>query len=196
MVDILPTVSISCDCRVRRDCRGSTSSRYLRNEPGAQAQDVVFSEYLENEEAMVRSAHYKLIVGRADVCVRMATSQRYPVPLPGPYERLYDLDHDPGETTDLAADPRLASVKDELINQMYARLESTWDGLEPIPRVTHAWTRSVGAWSRATVEIVSWNSSNAAVSNCRWGSVPRWGIARSADGAASYSIQVLVRPNS
>ena len=34
----------------------------LESKPGARAHDVVFSEYLENEEAMVRSARYKLIV--------------------------------------------------------------------------------------------------------------------------------------
>ena len=134
MVDVLPTILDFMRLPRPRGLQGIDLAPLLRSEPGAQARDVVFSEYLENEEAMIRSAHYKLIVGSGRRLRQDGYQTRYPVPLPGAYERLYDLDHDPGETTDIAADPRVASVKDELINQMYARLKSTWDGLEPIPR--------------------------------------------------------------
>ena len=52
---------------------------------------------------------------------------------PGPYQRLYDLIEDPGETRDLADDARLAAVKGDLLERMYDRLVTTRDGLEPVP---------------------------------------------------------------
>ncbi len=97
-----------------------------------EAHDVVFSEYLENEEAMVRSARYKLIVctGRR---LREDGYQTAEPRLPGPYERLYDELADPDETTDLSQDPAYASVKEALLERMYARMATTREGLEPIP---------------------------------------------------------------
>ena len=55
-----------------------------------------------------------------------------------------------------------------------------------------AWLREAPGKSFKIRESVSWNSLNAAVSNCRRGLRPPMGsIARSADGAASYSSQSL-----
>ena len=50
-------------CRARPTCTAGASMPLLEGEPGATGRDVVFSEYLENEEAMARSDRYKLIVG-------------------------------------------------------------------------------------------------------------------------------------
>jgi choline-sulfatase len=98
---------------------------------GARGRDAVFSEYPENEEAMVRTARYKLIVGTG----RRLRQDGYQTgrPLPGPYLRLFDLADDPGETRDRADDPRLRAVKDDLLHRLYRRLASTRDGLEPVP---------------------------------------------------------------
>jgi arylsulfatase A-like enzyme len=92
---------------------------------------VVFSEYLENEEAMARSERYKLIVGTG----RRVRQDGYKTdhPLPGPYEHLFDLRADPGETTDLATRPELAGIKDELRRRLHDRPVSTRGGLEPVP---------------------------------------------------------------
>ncbi len=40
---------------------------------------------------------------------------------------------DPGETRDLADDPRHQAVKDDLLRRMYLRMTTTRDGLEPVP---------------------------------------------------------------
>jgi len=92
---------------------------------------VVFSEYLENEEAMVRSDRFKLLVGTG----RRLRQDGYHTgkPLPGPYQRLFDLVDDPGETRDLGADPRHEAVKNDLLHRMYLRMVTTREGLPPIP---------------------------------------------------------------
>jgi choline-sulfatase len=103
----------------------------LRGQPGARGHDVVFSEYLENEEAMVRSDRYKLIVGTG----RRLRQDGYHTgrPLPGPYQRLFDLIQDPGETRDLSADPAHAAIQKDLLQRMYRRMVTTREGLDPLP---------------------------------------------------------------
>ena len=129
----MPTALHLMNLPVPPDLQGLDLVPLLRNKPGATGHDVVFSEYLENEEAMVRSARYKLIV-----CTwRRLREDGYQTAeqgrLPGPYERLFDELADPGETTDLSQDPAFASVKEALLERMYERMATTRAGLEPIP---------------------------------------------------------------
>ena len=81
---------------------------------------------------MVRTARFKLIVGTG----RRLRQDGYQTgkPLPGPYERLFDLVDDPGETRELAGEPGHQAVKEDLLHRMYGRMTTTRDGLEPIPR--------------------------------------------------------------
>ncbi|MDX2149937.1 MAG: sulfatase-like hydrolase/transferase [Bryobacteraceae bacterium] len=62
--------------------------------------DHVFSEYLENEEAYLRTERYKYVfcTGRRERGDGYVTDR----PTPGRYERLYDLRADAGEFTDVA----------------------------------------------------------------------------------------------
>src|SRR5262249_17268103 len=103
----------------------------MMGNPTASGRDVVFSEYLENEEAMVRSEHFKLVIGTGS----RARQDGYETdrPRPGPYERLYDLDRDPGEMTDVAARPERPAVRAGLRRRMHLRMATTRLGLEPIP---------------------------------------------------------------
>jgi choline-sulfatase len=135
MIDIFPTVLHLMGLPAPKGLQGIDLEPLLRRQLGAHGRDTVFSEYLENEEAMIRSTHYKLIVGTGRRLRQDGYQPRLPLPLPGPYQRLYDLDHDPGETRDLGNDndPRLARVKEDLIDQMYNRIMSTWGELEPVP---------------------------------------------------------------
>ena len=113
------------------DVHGLDLSGLAAGAAGAKGREVVFSEYPENEEAMARSSRYKLIVGSG----RRARRDGYETGAPptGPYERLYDERDDPDERRDLAADPRLAGVKDELLGSLARRFVATWNGPEPIP---------------------------------------------------------------
>ena len=147
MVDVLPTILHLMRLPAPPDLQGIDLEPLLRGKPGARGHDVVFSEYLENEEAMVRSARFKLIVGTG----RRHRQDGYQTgkPLPGPYQRLFDLVDDPGETRDLADDPGHQAVKDDLLRRMYLRMTTTRDGLEPVPAgPLRAARRSTGASCR------------------------------------------------
>jgi len=133
MVDVLPTVLHLMQLPLPPGLQGIDLQPVLEGKPGAAAHEVIFSEYLENEEAMVRSARYKLIVGTGRRLRQDGYQTKRPLPLPGPYERLYDLESDPGESKNLSDDPRLRSVNEDMLNHMYTRLVSTREGLEPIP---------------------------------------------------------------
>jgi arylsulfatase A-like enzyme len=131
LVDVFPTVLELLGVVGPSDLHGMTLGPLLRGDPGAKGRDVVFSEYLENEEAMARSDRYKLVVGNG---------RRKPLdgyendqPLPGPYERLFDTAADPTESLDLSSRPELEGVKSELRRRLYKRLVSTRDGVEPVP---------------------------------------------------------------
>ena len=130
LVDLVPTLCHLLDVPKPTVLHGIDLVPMIEGKPGPR-HDVVFSEYTENEEAMVRSSRYKLIVGTGR---RQRKDHLNPQKPPsGPYQRLFDLDHDPDETTDLSRDPRLESVRNELLQRLYQRLVSTWTGPEPIP---------------------------------------------------------------
>ncbi len=133
MIDILPTALNLMQVPVPPRRQGLDLAPLVLGKPQAKARDVVFSEYTENEEAMVRSQRYKLIVGSGRRLRQDGYQIRQPLPLPGPYQRLYDMVDDPGETRDLSDDPGFAAVKSDLLERMYQRLTTTRDGLEPIP---------------------------------------------------------------
>jgi arylsulfatase A-like enzyme len=133
MVDVLPTLLDLMQLPVPPKRQGIDLAPLVLGNPLAKARDVVFSEYTENEEAMVRSRRYKLIVGSGRRLRQDGYQTRQPLPLPGPYQRLYDLVEDPGETRDLSDDSRQSAVKADLLVRMHERLTTTREGLEPVP---------------------------------------------------------------
>jgi arylsulfatase A-like enzyme len=80
---------------------GHTLRPYLEGRPMERGRDHIFSEYLENEEAFIRTPEWKYIFcsGRRERTDGYKTDK----PAPGRYRRLYDLKRDPGEFTDVAA---------------------------------------------------------------------------------------------
>jgi len=131
LVDLLPTLLGLAGLPAPPDLHGRSLQGLALGEPGAKGRDVVVSEYLENEEAMARSDRYKLVVSTG----ARARQDGYATgrPLPGPSERLYDLEADPGETTDLHARPDLAPVVADLRRKLLDRLASTRGGREAVP---------------------------------------------------------------
>ena len=102
-------------------------------EPGAKGRDVAVSEYLENEEAMARSDRYKLVVATGGPGPRPGRLRDRPPPARPLRERLYDLETDPGETTDLRARADLAPIVADLRRKLLDRLASTRGGRDAVP---------------------------------------------------------------
>lgn len=81
----------------------------------------VIAQYLENEEAFVRTPEWKYIYGTG----RRKRTDGYETanPTPGPYERLFSLQRDPGEFTDLSA--RRPEVVRQMQDLWLARMRAT-----------------------------------------------------------------------
>jgi arylsulfatase A-like enzyme len=99
---------------------GQSLRPYLEGKRPSHARDHIFSEYLENEEAFVRTATHKFIycTGRRERTDGYKTDN----PTPGPYMRLYDLKRDPDEFTDIASkEPKtVAKMKDLMLARFRA----------------------------------------------------------------------------
>ena len=79
---------------------GQSLKPYLEGKRVAKPRQYIFSEYLDNEEACVRTEHWKFIFCTG----KRKRTDGYEIdnPTPGRYIRLYDLQKDPGEFTDVA----------------------------------------------------------------------------------------------
>jgi len=92
--------------------------------------DHIFSQYLENEEAFVRTKKWKFIFCSG----KRARGDGYDIdtPTPGRYLRLYDLDKDPGEFTDVAK--RNPKVVEQMENLVLDRFRKTHPDAEKEPQ--------------------------------------------------------------
>lgn len=132
LVDVLPTVMELLDAPPPTGLHGRSLVPLLNGSPGASGREFVFSEYLENEEAMLSDGRFKLIVGTGHR--KRLDGYETANPLPGPYERLFDRVSDPAEAHDLAADASHASVKSRLVDALYERLVLTQPPARAVPR--------------------------------------------------------------
>jgi arylsulfatase A-like enzyme len=100
---------------------GHTLRAYLEGKRIENPRDQVFSEYLENEEAFIRTPEWKYIFCSGG---RVRTDgYKTDNPAPGRYRRLYDLKRDPGEFKDVA--DRHLELVDKFERLMLERLRST-----------------------------------------------------------------------
>jgi choline-sulfatase len=100
-IDLPATILDLLDVAPLPVTHGQTLRPYLEKGRMEKPRDHIFSEYLENEEAYVRTDRYKFIYCTG----KRARTEGYKTdnPTPGRYVRLYDLKDDPGEFTDVAA---------------------------------------------------------------------------------------------
>ncbi len=100
---------------------GQSLRPYLEGRRMDSARSWIFSEYLENEEAYVRTGRWKLIFcsGKRKRDDGYETDN----PTPGRYVRLFDLEKDPGEFTDVARSNR--ATVEELETLMLDRFRAT-----------------------------------------------------------------------
>ncbi|MGH9722648.1 MAG: sulfatase family protein [Bryobacteraceae bacterium] len=113
-IDVPATILDLLGAEALPTTHGRSLRAYVERRRPARPRDHIFSQYLENEEACVRSDRYKLIVcsGRRKRTDGYLTDN----PTPGRYIRLYDLKRDPGEFTDVARQhPEVVSRMEKLL---------------------------------------------------------------------------------
>src|SRR5258708_39752471 len=100
---------------------GQSLRAHLEGRPVERPRDFIFSEYLENEEALIRTPEWKYIFCSG----KRARKDGYETeaPTPGRYRRLYDLINDSGEFNDVAA--QRPEVVSRLESLMLDRLRPT-----------------------------------------------------------------------
>jgi arylsulfatase A-like enzyme len=99
-IDVPPTILEVMNVDRLPVMHGRSLVPYLQGKKPAVPRDHIFSEYLENEEACIRTARHKFIFCSG----KRVRDDGYKTdnPTPGRYIRLYDLEKDPGEFTDIA----------------------------------------------------------------------------------------------
>ncbi len=109
MIDIAPTILDLLDAPALSVQHGQSLRPYLEGRKHPSARQSIVSEYPENEEVYVRTDRWKLIHGSGRRARRdgLATAN----PTPGRYRLLYDMQRDPQELHNLAAQ-HPAVVKD------------------------------------------------------------------------------------
>lgn len=99
---------------------GQSLRPYLEGRRMRSPRDHVFSEYLENEEAFIRSKRYKFIFcsGKRERKDGYKTDN----PTPGRYVRLFDLKDDPGEFHDVSGKhPELVEQFESLMLERFRK---------------------------------------------------------------------------
>jgi choline-sulfatase len=131
-IDLLPTLLDLMGLDRPPDVQGRSMADLIRGKPGEKGRSYVFSEYPENEEAMISDGRYKLVVcsGRR----RRRDGYETDDPTPGPYERLYDRQSDPNEDVDVSGRPEMADTKRWLIDALYERITTSRNADDPAPK--------------------------------------------------------------
>src|SRR5262249_39493915 len=106
-IDLVPTVLEFCGVAVPGTVQGQSLVPLLRGATDRH-RDRVVVEYAENEEAMIRTGRWKFIYGTG----KRARQDGYATgkPLPGRTVRLFDMERDPEEMTNLAGRPEHARL--------------------------------------------------------------------------------------
>ncbi|RJP30574.1 MAG: DUF4976 domain-containing protein [Candidatus Omnitrophota bacterium] len=120
-IDIFPTIAASCGARIPQEVEGQNLLPILTGE-AKEGRETVFSEYYENEEAMIRTQRHKLVFSTG----KRLRQDGYQtgLPLPGRTVRLYDLQNDPMEQNNLAEQKDYRALIDHLEMEMLKRFES------------------------------------------------------------------------
>ena len=117
-VDVAPTILDMLEVDALPVQHGHSLRSYLEGQSVSSPRDHIFSEYLENEEAYIRTKRHKFIycTGRRKRGDGYETDR----PTPGRYMRLYDLQEDPGEFVDRSArEPQFVSRFQNLMLQRF-----------------------------------------------------------------------------
>ena len=129
-VDVVPTIVDLLGVGTKSDTQGRSLTPFFRDNTDNQ-RDVVFSEFLADNKAMVRTKKWKYIytTGKHDLAQGYATGN----PPSGVRHRLYDLENDPQETTDVSNDSGNAEKLREMQVRMLEIFEDTHPDAGQIP---------------------------------------------------------------
>jgi arylsulfatase A-like enzyme len=119
-IDVPPTILDYMNIDPLPVMHGSSLRAHIEGQKPV-VRGALFSEYLENEEAHIRTARHKYIFCSGNR--KRGDGYLTDNPTPGRYHRLFDLEADPGEFTDVAANhPKLV---EELQWLMLGRFRAT-----------------------------------------------------------------------
>ncbi len=129
-VDLVPTVLEVLGVEPMRSAQGE-SFAILLTDPDSSHRDSVFSEFLPDNMAMVRTQKWKYVFtsGRHDLAMGYETGN----PPPGITHRLYDVIEDPDEFYNLANEPGQTEVFHQLQALMLERFQSTHPSAGELP---------------------------------------------------------------
>ena len=112
-VDLAPTILELMGASPLPRPHGESLWPYLEGRRPPTPRDHIFSEYLENEDFYIRAMRWKLTYSTGKR--RRGDGYETDNPTPGRTMRLYDLEHDPGEFTNVAAkNPRIVAQLEKL----------------------------------------------------------------------------------
>lgn len=120
-IDVVPTI---LDLLGVEQIPGSQGKSFRSVfEGGSEFKDFAFSEYLEDNLAMITTKRWKYMFtsGRRDLGIGYKTG----LGPPGVVHRLYNLENDPAETTNLAYQPAYRDTLQQLKNVMLQKFLST-----------------------------------------------------------------------
>ncbi len=121
-VDVVPTLLEAIKAPPLASVQGKSLLPLIQQKADTH-KSYVFSEFLADNKAMVRSDHWKYIftTGKRDLAQGYATGY----PAPGITHRLYDVINDPDETENLYADPSLADTVQHLQSELISWFRQT-----------------------------------------------------------------------
>ncbi len=111
LIDLVPTILEVLEVAPMKEAQGKSLLPLLEGKTNRH-RDRIFSEYLEDNVAMVRTRRWKYIfgAGKHDLALGYATGRG----APGRYQLLFDQTGDPGETRNLANDSRYTMLLRDL----------------------------------------------------------------------------------
>lgn len=129
-VDLVPTLLEALGKSPMATAQGKSMMPLILQQTSIH-KEYIFSEFLSDNKAMVRTKEWKYIfsTGKRDLGQGYATGN----PPPGITHRLYDLVADPDETTNLADQPDYQGVLGEMQNIMISHFRRTHPNAANIP---------------------------------------------------------------
>ena len=129
-VDLVPTILEELKVSGMTGLQGMSFTPVI-NGKSHKHRESVFSEYLVDNRVMLRSAEWKYVftTGKTDLGLGYATGN----PPPGITHSLYDLKNDPGETRNLAKEPKHRAKLQELQQALLRRFKETHPLAKELP---------------------------------------------------------------